>query len=1182
MSTTRNESVEHTARVPSALHKSIHRYLQQKSRSISSGVSVYRGRERDRDIVKIDSEGPEPCAPPATLTTAKTPVSSVGVHNERVTSLPLQKYEQSSSRQHSFKTAAAPAPAPAPALALAQGPVTVPSLNLDNLARSRINTRESCYHSFSKETMSANGSVHHNSQSDNESDTGQRRAVSGKRQDHWKLPPVPLVQVADYNDPAPRPRVLLHSTNLPSSPRSPVTAATYASSPRSPNSSYAERNSAKATIPRRSANTAAAVAAATGTTPAATTTTTRRRSSVLKSPRMQRSGVRSPQRHSQFNMFSYSLQNSLSSVKGGQMQHIFDHDGPADFVPVHKVGSPVSGGRTGAVASLYESVPSRPAAKSYSMASPANYANLKLHEHRGRRQLAKAFRTPKSPMMRSNDNQFDLLRLFELSNPDSFYCASKMYGSHKGDNDNDGDDNNNNGDNDDNDDDDDNGDNGEARYYANADHHNEDNCENPNFMPTWVDPDCANRYNDIDAARSFQLFEQMAFAFADRKVRNQFCALIDELRSVAFEQHTASFAQVLGPQPYARQVKSLESEVSDLNGQVWVMHEQINALHDKYMQRSLEKQTYLHLLKQVRLRAAVITEAQQVNTNLHTELIAQLQIAEEFLDHVSGQNAKLDVLQGAYGQAAKQSSMRLHNIAMLESSSIPSSNSSSRASSAATRSGSISAASCTSLDTSLPVGLTLADAEKQLEKAIKMSNSVEAKLEVEHAKTRQAEADLRSAVIGRNAMRTGIEVLEQAVSMMHSEVEEKFSAQSRFDYDDMEEPGQDVNSENGSNGAESQSRSASPSGQLGVPSGSRRRRSRRPLQPLGTQNHVPVFLRFDGWVPDLSFSKCEVELRVKEIWSRKSLHDQRLTQRGRPRSKLAEFFFKYAQSKSDGSIEDCMKFTYNFVEGLRRNLYDADLELFYKILFLQLDEAHYYDQMALMVFFKQMMQDWNAYCLDDSTRVPAECKPGFVPWQQFKKRMHEIFPIKSREHMNVLFQFARDDHLTDDGIDTAGVLSETASGDQTNLMEEIRDQYVSEVQLYHIKIRDALFGLATVSSPSGADDVKSSAASGLGKDTSDMAHVGTGLGDAGHLESDKMTTTKIPSLQYRKVLASVDSELTSYDVDVLVSRGYGAQNVSATHGIPIKTFHTNLMQGLLRNTRQWCRLNARVPSTQSE
>jgi hypothetical protein len=158
----------------------------------------------------------------------------------------------------------------------------------------------------------------------------------------------------------------------------------------------------------------------------------------------------------------------------------------------------------------------------------------------------------------------------------------------------------------------------------------------------------------------------------------------------------------------------------------------------------------------------------------------------------------------------------------------------------------------------------------------------------------------------RDLLLTRIEVLEQAVRMMQSQIEIQ-TAKNDLAADAIE---------------------AVMSEQV-IPEGTERDRTKW-IQCRGTGKAVPLFLRSKGWIRKINMSKMIAELRIKEIWSLKSLGDQKAHQQGKANVSLPDYFREYLKKRFAGVAQKMLAFAYNFVAALEKHYIDGDFSLFMK------------------------------------------------------------------------------------------------------------------------------------------------------------------------------------------------------------------------------------------------------------
>jgi hypothetical protein len=115
----------------------------------------------------------------------------------------------------------------------------------------------------------------------------------------------------------------------------------------------------------------------------------------------------------------------------------------------------------------------------------------------------------------------------------------------------------------------------------------------------------------------------------------------------------------------------------------------------------------------------------------------------------------------------------------------------------------------------------------------------------------------------------------------------------------------------------------------------------------GTAPNVPKFLRFQGKVRNRNMQKGDCEALIKGFWEYKGKMDEK---KKAPRLSVPDRLYEYMQSKY-GVQQVIVEMGYNLVDALKRFQYDADCELFHKVLFGELCEDAYYDQVKRLQDF---------------------------------------------------------------------------------------------------------------------------------------------------------------------------------------------------------------------------------------
>lgn len=289
------------------------------------------------------------------------------------------------------------------------------------------------------------------------------------------------------------------------------------------------------------------------------------------------------------------------------------------------------------------------------------------------------------------------------------------------------------------------------------------------------------------------------------------------------------------------------------------------------------------------------------------------------------------------------------------------------------------------------------------------------------------------------------------------------------------------------------------------------------LKGRGTGPDVPVFLRHDGMVRHVPFSKRNVELLIKELWALKTMSSQRRAQLGDPDLSLAEFFHRYT-GKLFPQRERRVEFCYNFVGGLHLYMYDADVEMFYKTLFGEMSEQYYYDQIAMSAHLKKLLEDMD--CADG-------LRDGLILKEVFFRGLALFFPYKAEPALQALTAIVLRNDITDGRVDVNKLLAENDEGDQSEFVEEVRDQYLSEVFQFPGELQAALH---------------------------EADSDGDGLLTAG---------------QVAAVLQEVDPNKPAHEVREYMARGIGGEDYADSTPVRIDEWTGRLQRDLVHRSGHW-------------
>ena len=204
-------------------------------------------------------------------------------------------------------------------------------------------------------------------------------------------------------------------------------------------------------------------------------------------------------------------------------------------------------------------------------------------------------------------------------------------------------------------------------------------------------------------------------------------------------------------------------------------------------------------------------------------------------------------------------------------------------------------------------------------------------------------------------------------------------------------------------------------------------RSKNYFQCLGSSMELPKFLRFNGKVRNKNFSKGATEQLVKDVWK------ERL-RLGNDNQPMQDFFYDFLK-KRFGIHSMVVEYGYNVLHALKRYSYDADCELFFKVLVGELGEEVYHEQMAMIESFLEMCRDID---LKDCGKVSGKVKKD-----DLSRAIRTFLTDKSEEMLDRLVG-ALDRDQPGAWVKYEKLFDEDREGNQGYFAEEIRDQFLLE------------------------------------------------------------------------------------------------------------------------------------------
>jgi len=212
---------------------------------------------------------------------------------------------------------------------------------------------------------------------------------------------------------------------------------------------------------------------------------------------------------------------------------------------------------------------------------------------------------------------------------------------------------------------------------------------------------------------------------------------------------------------------------------------------------------------------------------------------------------------------------------------------------------------------------------------------------------------------------------------------------------------------------------------------------------LGTAKDVPEFLKTNGRVRNSHLAKGACEDLVKECWDMKAKADE-----GQKKPcKLGAFFPTFLTTKfgKDFVTENA----YNMWFSLRDYSWDADCDLFLRILQGKMDEEVYIDQMKLL---NDMLQKFK----DTDLALHGDTPTKKIPKDVLKTVFSEFFSVKTDKDIKDCFKQLDKEYLTEE-IEYDLIFAEDEEGNQGDFIECVRDQHLADREDYIESIEEALW-----------------------------------------------------------------------------------------------------------------------------
>ena len=244
---------------------------------------------------------------------------------------------------------------------------------------------------------------------------------------------------------------------------------------------------------------------------------------------------------------------------------------------------------------------------------------------------------------------------------------------------------------------------------------------------------------------------------------------------------------------------------------------------------------------------------------------------------------------------------------------------------------------------------------------------------------------------------------------------------------------------------------------------------------LGTGPNVPRYMRTNSKIRNRNMSKRETEKTVKEIWAEKNAVDKKENSV----SELSVFTSNFFQKKV-GLPAAVTEMMYNFMYSLKKYDYDADCELFLKIILGQIKEEVYHEQIRLCVAVEDVFKQIDLACNGDT-----EAR-GVLQKDDAKQALRSFFADKIPERLEELLA-ALDETCPSTSVEYTLLFAEDREFNQGPFAECIRDQFLEERLEQIENLEKAIYECADYEEMCTAEHVETASVQIFGKALSKQA-----------------------------------------------------------------------------------------------
>jgi len=236
----------------------------------------------------------------------------------------------------------------------------------------------------------------------------------------------------------------------------------------------------------------------------------------------------------------------------------------------------------------------------------------------------------------------------------------------------------------------------------------------------------------------------------------------------------------------------------------------------------------------------------------------------------------------------------------------------------------------------------------------------------------------------------------------------------------------------------------------------------------GFGEDVPKYLQWDGSIRNRGLSKRDTEMLIKNFWREKDKADAK---RNGPKQRIPVHDWMYDFLVGKYTKPDMVtEMAYNLLDAALKFKYDADCEMFLRVMTNELDELVYWEEFEMMDGLMQLLHKLDM--ADNSGKVT-----GKLPKSTLLKALRKWFPSKSDIRFNKLKRcLSKEDAAKGNTVHYVHLFAEDKDFNQGPFAEMVRDQHADERSEY---LSDLELALEEQAGRSGVDVTASQCLDGI-------------------------------------------------------------------------------------------------------